>query len=296
VLGVTLALALAALVPASVASASSPNDPNIGHQVTLCHNDNNLHAITVDVSAAGLQGGHEGHSGDIIPSFQYFEKVGNDYNDTPTVFPGLNLGTIYSGATGAEVLANGCQIPPPPPPPPPVDVCTNIDGNQSTIPAGLEDPDNDKVCTPVPPPDVCTNIDGNQTTIPAGLEDPDNDKVCTAVPLAAIDLCTNIDGTQSVLPADVQDPDGDRICTAVAGSAGTPSGSGGTPAVTPSEGTPTATETTTPTAAAVETPETALPFTGFSVLDLVWAGGGLLTAGLALWAFGPWLERKLRRA
>jgi hypothetical protein len=51
--------------------------------------------------------------------------------------------------------------------PPPVDVCTNIEGNQATVPTGYTVTNG--VCTQTPPPvDVCTNIEGNQATVPTG--------------------------------------------------------------------------------------------------------------------------------
>jgi hypothetical protein len=335
-----LLVAVASLLPlASLASASSPNDPNSGHQVTLCHNENNLHSITVDVAAGGLQGGHEGHSGDIIPSFSYYEKVGNDYNTTPTVYGGKNLGTMYGDATGAQVLAHDCQLPTSCPPgthhqggdpyaacvpdivdlctnlegvqnpipagyedpdndkvctQPPVDVCTNIEGLQTSIPAGLEDPDNDKVCTP---PDLCTNLDGIQSSIPAGYEDPNNDKVCTQVVIAGIDLCTNLEGAQLAIPAGYEDPDGDHVCTqvATAGVTSPPTGSEATPTETTTE-TPTATasETATPTATETAVPagET-LPFTGLDLRHVAWGGVLLMLSGLGLWTAS--LRRDRRR-
>jgi hypothetical protein len=95
---------------------------------------------------------------------------------------------------------------------PPVDLCTNIPGNQSTMPPGYEDPDHDKVCTLIPPVDLCTNIPGNQSTMPPGYEDPDADKVCTAIP---VDLCTNLEGTQTTIPDGYEDPDADKVCTAI---------------------------------------------------------------------------------
>jgi len=95
---------------------------------------------------------------------------------------------------------------------PPVDLCTNIPGNQSTMPPGYEDPDHDKFCTLIPPVDLCTNIPGNQSTMPPGYEDPDADKVCTAIP---VDLCTNLEGTQTTIPDGYEDPDADKVCTAI---------------------------------------------------------------------------------
>ncbi|MDT4945126.1 MAG: hypothetical protein QOH14_1859 [Pseudonocardiales bacterium] len=96
---------------APAASASAPAN----HQVTLCHatnSDANPYVlVTVDVTAGGLQGGHDDHTGpvwnptlkanhqswgDIIPAFSYTEFT----------FAGLNL-----TAEGQAILDNGCQIP-----------------------------------------------------------------------------------------------------------------------------------------------------------------------------------------
>jgi hypothetical protein len=58
-----------------------------------------------------------------------------------------------------------------PPPPPPTDVCPNIEGNQATVPEGMEI-NNDGQCVEIvnPPTDVCPNIEGNQATVPDGME------------------------------------------------------------------------------------------------------------------------------
>lgn len=82
--------------------------------VTLCHatasQTNPFNLITVDDDAVFKQG-HDQHqnNGDIIPSFTYWDKNGQH------TYPGQNLTMLYGwGATGAEVLAAGCVIPPPP--------------------------------------------------------------------------------------------------------------------------------------------------------------------------------------
>lgn len=64
--------------------------------------------------------------------------------------------------------------------PPPVDVCPNLDGIQTEIPAGME-LDEAGNCVPVTPPvDLCPNLDGIQTAIPEGMK-VDKDGNC--VPL-----------------------------------------------------------------------------------------------------------------
>lgn len=71
-------------------------------------------------------------------------------------------------------------------PTPPVDECTNLPGDQATVPAGYTQ-DSNRVCTPVstpPPVDVCSNIQGNQATVPAGYT-RNQDGTCTATPSTA---------------------------------------------------------------------------------------------------------------
>ena len=56
--------------------------------------------------------------------------------------------------------------------PPPTDECPNLEGNQTSVPAGMSK-DASGSCTPPPPPppptDECPNIAGNQATVPAGM-------------------------------------------------------------------------------------------------------------------------------
>jgi hypothetical protein len=54
--------------------------------------------------------------------------------------------------------------------PPPVDVCPNLDGNQSSVPDGwVKDDNGDCVVSGPPNTDVCPNIPGNQSEVPSGL-------------------------------------------------------------------------------------------------------------------------------
>ena len=74
------------------------------------------------------------------------------------------------------------------PPPPPTDLCSNIDGIQTSVPAGYVR-NNDGTCTQPPPPptDLCTNIDGIQATVPAGYE-------------LVNGLCVQIAGVEEISP------------------------------------------------------------------------------------------------
>lgn len=110
-------MAIAAL--SSVASATN-TDPNSGHKVTLCHRTgsatNPYVQVTVDIASSGyVKGGHTGHDqvgnglgGDIIPAYDAFAKDGKNY--VAFHFDGKNLDAAIGGSTGAEILANGCQV------------------------------------------------------------------------------------------------------------------------------------------------------------------------------------------
>lgn len=64
----------------------------------------------------------------------------------------------------------------------PVDICTNLDGLQTQLPAGyLKDPAGD--CQP----DLCLNIDGLQTSVPPGYESADGEN-CALIPLESAPL------------------------------------------------------------------------------------------------------------
>lgn len=115
-------------------------------KVTLCHathsSGNPFNLITVDADAVFKQGHDQHQDGeDIIPAFTYYvnEVVGREHKDVyhsnkyepgschlgwsckserdvmgdvAHQYAGKNLTTLYGwGATGAAVLANGCEIP-----------------------------------------------------------------------------------------------------------------------------------------------------------------------------------------
>ncbi|WP_156160766.1 hypothetical protein [Demequina soli] len=83
---------------------------------------------------------------------------------------------------------------------PPVDVCKNIDGVQTEVPAGYKVDDQGNCCKCVPPVvDVCKNIDGIQATVPDGYKVDDQGNCCKCVP-PVVDLCKNIAGDQGTVP------------------------------------------------------------------------------------------------
>lgn len=71
----------------------------------------------------------------------------------------------------------------------PIDLCSNIDGNQLTLPANHVRNATGKCSL-----DLCTNIDGNQATVPKNY-------VRNSAGKCHKDLCLNIDGNQAAVPA-----------------------------------------------------------------------------------------------
>lgn len=100
-------------------SQSGTTTPCVSHdndKVTLCHATppdtaaNGWNELTVSDAALVIKNGHATeHDADIIPAFDYWIKVQGAW--TFHHFAGKNLATVWSGATGAEILANGCEIP-----------------------------------------------------------------------------------------------------------------------------------------------------------------------------------------
>jgi hypothetical protein len=82
---------------------------------------------------------------------------------------------------------------------PPIDVCPNLDGIQTTVPAGYTLVGGVCVPTNTPPIDVCPNLDGIQTTVPAGYTLVGG--VCLPTNTPPIDVCPNLDGIQTTVPA-----------------------------------------------------------------------------------------------
>lgn len=145
--------------------------------------------------------------------WSYKDKVNFDvYGWVTHAYPGNNWDTA-----GQAIWNNGCEIPA-------VDLCCNVAGDQTTLPTGYVDPEQDKtcscdtgyeasygddenlICTPIQEEkDLCENDDlfpGNQTTIPDGYEDPDQDGICTLIEEEedGADVCPNIKGDQAEVP------------------------------------------------------------------------------------------------
>jgi hypothetical protein len=117
------------------------------------------------------------------------------------------------------IASNGIctQIPPP-------DVCPNIDGAQAIVPDGMQIVDG--LCVPIPPPDVCPNIAGAQATVPEGKQLVDGQ--CVDIPPPPVDACPNIEGNQPTIPEGYQLNDGlcvpippPDVCPNIAGAQAT---------------------------------------------------------------------------
>ncbi len=91
---------------ALVLAASKDGTPGSG-EIAICHSGNGKKFEHITPDASGILDGHAKHEDDIIPPFDVIEVGGKT-----THYPGQNMSTIYgNGFTGAEVLANNCDIP-----------------------------------------------------------------------------------------------------------------------------------------------------------------------------------------
>ncbi|MGX5681837.1 hypothetical protein [Schumannella luteola] len=81
--------------------------------VTICHATppdtaaQGWEEITIDDDAIVKSGHNEQHNADIIPAFDYWEKVDGVW--TLKHFDGKNLGTSFSGIPGSSILGSGCS-------------------------------------------------------------------------------------------------------------------------------------------------------------------------------------------
>ena len=95
-------------------------------------------------------------------------------------------------------------------PPPPTDVCPNVDGDQASVPEGLQ-LNNDGQCVPiVPPPPQCSDTQDNDqdgkidAQDPGCWTDPNNSETYDANDNSEtdpVDVCSNIDGIQTEVPS-----------------------------------------------------------------------------------------------
>lgn len=219
---------------ASIAKATRSTTVTICHST----GSNSNPYIQQHPSASGDVDGHNDHNGgvfpadpwgDIIPPFDYDEEhySGKNWNTAgqaiwendcavptpptdlcenvvgtqetlPAGYVATDQDNICACATGYEAYYGDDDNLICTPIETPTDLCSNLDGNQTTIPDGYEDPNEDMICTLIEETtDVCPNIDGNQREIPEGLIKDENGN---CVEPENEDLCPNIAGTQLTIP------------------------------------------------------------------------------------------------
>ena len=114
---INVSLGLAALILSVLSTAVSAQSDAAGYHVTICHRTGSATNpyIVISPDVEGVINGHLGHEqtgnglgGDIIPVFVYH---GVTYSK--------NLGINIGGISGAQILANGCKVPPRGPTPTP---------------------------------------------------------------------------------------------------------------------------------------------------------------------------------
>jgi hypothetical protein len=102
----------------------------------------------------------------------------------------------------------------------PIDVCPNVEGMQTTVPAGMVKDASGNCVLQAQQVDVCPNIEGMQTTVPAGMvKDASGNCVLQA---QQVDVCPNIEGMQTTVPAGlIKDTSGNCLLLATATVVGT---------------------------------------------------------------------------
>lgn len=145
-------------------------------KVTICHassSDANPYIVN-QPNKSGDVGGHDDHNGPI-----WFDGIEEDWGDIIPPFD-YGEGEHYAGknwtAEGIAIYENDCEIPgeeegPTSTPSPTESV--------SPTPTDVPDCEKDEDCvTPTPPIDVCLNIVGNQSEVPANMQ-ANSDHICS---------------------------------------------------------------------------------------------------------------------
>lgn len=143
------------------ADKGNNGNDNEHNSVTICHATGNGGYVIIHPNANGVVNGHYDHQDarDIIPSFTY-----NDHGTTKT-FPGQNLSN-----GGQAILDNDCVVPEGGQGGGPTDICVNIEGVQTEVPAGMVRDANGNCNNPSNGgTDICVNIEGVQTEVPSGM-------------------------------------------------------------------------------------------------------------------------------
>jgi hypothetical protein len=114
------------------------------------------------------------------PSLGVPSWAADDFNTLPNQLGSIIVNTVLTCPNGYDLDGNTCkkQISCENP----VDVCSNIEGNQATVPDGYH-ANGDGTCSQDENPvDVCSNIEGNQATVPAGYH-ANEDGTCSIDPV-----------------------------------------------------------------------------------------------------------------
>jgi len=119
----------------------------------------------------------DGHYSITVPvgDYQVVEVLQDGFTQTYPKNPSYYHVTVPDENSGYDFGNKPDEVPV-------VDVCPNLEGDQSEIPQGMEKDEEGQCIIVVPPPiDVCPNIDGVQTEIPAGME-KDEEGQCVQTP------------------------------------------------------------------------------------------------------------------
>ena len=145
-------------------------------------------------------------TGSCVVTMCQARNVTATFNLTPVVDVCTNLEGAQSSTPEGYVNNDGiCTVIVPP-----VDMCPNISGNQSEVPSGMQIVEGQCVEIVAPPEDMCPNIEGLQATIPSGKQLVEGQCVDIVVP---VDVCTNIEGLQLVTPEGMTNNEG--MCTLI---------------------------------------------------------------------------------
>ncbi len=120
---------------------------------------------------------------------------GASASGTGTGYTGASATIVVTGSwSGGYVNVDSGTVVKPTEPCTPIDVCTNLEGTQTSVPAGMTIVNG--VCEM--PKDVCANLPGSQDSAPSGYVVSGSDCVLVPVPT---DVCANIGGVQTSAPS-----------------------------------------------------------------------------------------------
>ena len=191
---VAVLMAFTGLAAIAAPAYATPSGGGNANKATICHRTNSAtnpyEQITVDLSAVDGNGSsdHLSHTGRVPTSLADAATMKANNEKWGDIIPLLDAAHPGQNWTkeGQAIHDNGCNFPTSTPP---TDVCSNIAGVQTTVPAGLV-LEGTKCVTP--PTDVCSNIAGVQTTVP--------DNYALVNGQCEPDICDNLAGVQATVP------------------------------------------------------------------------------------------------